>query len=204
MSQPTDGSNKPDKISETTNRNDHRSAPMQEARIATDAFFQEAQKDWQRCSRWIQQHPREEGIVVGGALVVTGVMLGLRNAKIGEAIVVEGQHVSSGVRICETTAAKGQQLISGAKISEMTSTDVEQFLSHAGKNEAMASEKLGMTGYIIPIDSDFDRLYLTGGTQSENAPLYANLSRTLSERLAAGNRKQLASPWWLYKKYSNK
>lgn len=99
MSKPVETSSKLHRVSETTNPSDHTGAMMQEAQKAGQAFLNEVQHDWQNASKWVKEHPREDGMIVGGALVVTGVVLGLKNAKMGEQMAAEGQQIMRGEQI---------------------------------------------------------------------------------------------------------
>jgi hypothetical protein len=60
---------------------------------AGQAMLTEVQDELKSCSRWVKNHPREDGEIVGSALIIAGVALSLKDQRDGARVIVEGNQI---------------------------------------------------------------------------------------------------------------
>lgn len=99
MGQPTDKINKVQEKQEPVNEF------IRQADRAASAFANEVQKDWQSSCKWVKEHPRETGMVVGGAMIVGGVALCIKDAKDGERVIAAGNKIRAGEQVVQEVSS---------------------------------------------------------------------------------------------------
>jgi hypothetical protein len=126
MSNPVESSNHMHQAKAAANPNDHLGGLMQEAQKAEQAFLNEAQKDMHNGAKWVKEHPHEDGMIVGGALVVGALIVGLRNEKLGAQILERGQAVMRDGQIASESSMFSSLGREGSVITKMKLGDQKE------------------------------------------------------------------------------
>ena len=81
---------------------------VHEADKACHSMMHEVQQDLQKAGDWVKSHPKEDGMIVGGCMVIAGIALAIKDAKDGAAAIAEGNRLMRGEQVLSeaTTFAK--------------------------------------------------------------------------------------------------
>jgi hypothetical protein len=66
---------------------------------AGQAMINEVQNDFKNGCTWVKDHPREDAAIVGGALIIGGVALSLKDQRDGARAIIEGNQILKGEQV---------------------------------------------------------------------------------------------------------
>jgi hypothetical protein len=118
---------------------------------AGQAMVNEVQDEFKRGCTWIKNHPREDAEIVGGALIIGGVVLSLKDQRDGARAIEEGNQMLKGEQVVSQKLLfekLGADSSVVTKIKLGNSTE-EQFWIDAGspKGQQLLNQRDGFGGF---------------------------------------------------------